>query len=219
MDAERLNQALRARLRDRWLLDHPFYRRWTAGEVSVAELRDYAAQYRHFEAMVPAQLRAVAASAADRPALREQALRNLADEAGTPSHLDLFERFATALQAPAQATPSPAMSHLLDTFTIAAERDAAAGFAALLAYEVQAADVSASKAAGLREHGILDGDGLEFWDVHARVDGDHAEWALQALAASGANEDDVVAAAGAAADAWWEFLDEREALHASAARN
>jgi pyrroloquinoline-quinone synthase len=212
MDAATLETAVRARLRDRMLLDHPFYRRWSAGGVGVEELRGYAAQYRHFEAMVPAHLEAVA-TAAGHPALREQALRNLADEAGAPpTHLDLFERFAEALDAPAQADPSPAMAQLLDTCRDAARRGAAPGFAALLAYEIQAPAVARSKADGLREHASLDGDALDFWNVHARLDSDHADWALQALAEADANTDDVVDAAGAAADAWWSFLDEREAL-------
>lgn len=212
MDAATLESALRDRLQGRWLLDHPFYRRWSEGRVGVDELRDYAAQYRHFEAMVPTQLRAVADSATS-PALRDQALRNLDDEAGTaPTHLDLFERFAQALDAPAQTEPSPAMARLLDTCSAAARRDAASGFAALLAYEVQAPDVAASKAEGLRAHGILDDEALDFWTVHAELDRDHAQWALDALASSGAPAAGVVAAAGEAADAWWAFLDERESL-------
>jgi len=214
MRPEQIEAALRARLRGRWLLDHPFYRRWTAGEVSIEELRAYAAQYRHFEAMVPSHLRAVARSA-DQPALREQALRNLDDEAGTtPTHLELFERFASAIGAPAHAEPSAAMTRLLDTYRATTRAGAAAGFAALLAYELQAPEVSATKAEGLRCHHNLDGDALGFWDVHASLDAEHAGWALDALARSDAAVATVVAAAGAAADAWWAFLDEREAVRA-----
>ena len=215
MDAERLTQALCARLRDRRLLDHPFYRRWTAGEVSIDELRDYAAQYRHFEAMLPQHLGAVAA-AAGHPALRDQALRNLADEAPAtaPTHLQLFDDFAAALGAPQHAEPSPAMAHLLATYAQASAQSAPAGFAALLAYESQASEVSASKAQGLREHGILDGEALRFWDLHASLDSDHAAWAVDALVRSGADSEVVLDAATEAAGAWWDFLDEREALPA-----
>jgi pyrroloquinoline quinone (PQQ) biosynthesis protein C len=211
MDAATLETAVRTRLRGRWLLDHPFYRRWADGGVSVEELRAYAAQYRHFEALVPAHLTSIA-TAAEHPALRDQALRNLADEAGTaPTHLELFDRFATALGTPAAGEPSPAMSRLLDTYADAAASGAASAFAAMLAYEIQAPAVAASKAEGLRRHGILAGDALDFWTVHADIDGDHASWALTALADSDATEPEVVASAGAAADAWWAFLDEREA--------
>jgi pyrroloquinoline quinone (PQQ) biosynthesis protein C len=216
MHAAPLETALHARLRHRRLLDHPFYRRWSAGGVSLAELRDYAAQYRHFEAMLPAHLEHVASSAAE-VRLREQALRNLDDEAGSePTHLQLFERFAGALDAPLDASPSPAMADLLATYRAAAAAGAVQGFAALLAYEMQAPEVSASKAEGLRTHGILDGDALGFWDVHATLDTEHAAWTLDALAASGADPQQVVDSAGAAADTWWNFLDEREALRVEA---
>jgi pyrroloquinoline-quinone synthase len=214
MDAAQLGATLAARLDGCRLLDHPFYQRWSRGEVSVEELRAYAAQYRHFEALLPAHLREVADSAAD-GAVREQALRNLADEAGTPpTHLELFDRFAAALDAP-QADPSPAMTHLLDTYRDATASGAPAGFAAVLAYEMQAPGVSATKAQGLRDHGILTDDGaLAFWDLHATLDTDHARWAVEALAESGADTTELETSVRSAATAWWGFLDEREALRA-----
>jgi pyrroloquinoline-quinone synthase len=210
MDAHRLDQVLQARLDGRRLLDHPFYQRWSRGEVSPEELRAYAAQYRHFEAALPMHLQSVAETAAD-AALRAQALRNLDDEAG---HLFLFDAFAAGLGEPRADAPSPAMSRLLDVYRQARARSAVEGFAALLAYEAQSPDVAATKAQGLREHGVLDGDPLRFWDLHATLDRDHAAWALDALSASGAGEDVIGDSIAAAAEAWWSFLDEREAPRA-----
>lgn len=209
MDAPALDALLDARLRGRRLLDHPFYRRWSRGEVGAGELRAYAAQYRHFEAMLPAHLGAVAEAAACE-ALRDQALRNRDDES---AHLQLFDDFAAALGEARPAPPSPAMRRLLDVHAAARMRSAAEGFAVLLAYEAQSPDVAASKAAGLRDHGILDGeDALRFWDLHASLDREHARWAIDALAASDAPASCVGDAIEAAAAAWWSFLDEREAL-------
>ncbi|HXA28110.1 MAG TPA: iron-containing redox enzyme family protein [Candidatus Angelobacter sp.] len=210
MDAHRLDEVLQARLDGRRLLDHPFYQRWSRGEVSVEELRAYAAQYRHFEAALPSHLQSVAESAPGAE-LRAQALRNLDDESG---HLALFDAFTTALGEPRQDAPSPAMSHLLGVYQQARGRSAVEGFAALLAYEAQSPEVAASKAQGLRDHGILDGDALRFWDLHATLDRDHAAWALDALSGSGAGEDVIGDSIAAAAGAWWSFLDEREALRA-----
>ena len=48
-----LQQSMFEVLSDRQLMDHPFYRRWEAGELSRDELTSYAEQYRHFEAMMP----------------------------------------------------------------------------------------------------------------------------------------------------------------------
>jgi pyrroloquinoline-quinone synthase len=211
--AARLDEVLQARLEGRRLLDHPFYRRWSRGEVSIEELRAYAAQYRHFEAALPGHLRTVADTATD-GALREQALRNLDDE---QTHLALFDEFTSALGGEAETAPtsvSPAMADLLDVYRRAAARSAAEGFAALLAYETQSAGVAASKAAGLREHGILDGDGLGFWDLHATLDADHAAWAVDVLSRSDAAMSVLADTIGSAAEAWWVFLDEREALRA-----
>jgi pyrroloquinoline-quinone synthase len=214
MEAQQLDEILQTQLDGRRLLDHPFYRRWSRGEVTVEELRAYAAQYRHFEAALPTHLAIVADGAAD-PALREQALRNLDDEAGSaPTHLQLFDRFATALGATEPVAPSPAMASLLSVYQRAGASSAAEGFAAVLAYEAQSPAVSASKAAGLREHGILDGEALDFWDLHATLDTDHAAWALEALAQSGVPAGVLGETMRATADAWWLFLDEREAQRA-----
>jgi pyrroloquinoline-quinone synthase len=137
MDAERITRALERALEGRRLLDHPFYQRWSAGALSREGLSAYAAQYRHFEASLPEWLRTIAATATE-PELREQALRNLEDEAGAlPTHVDLFERFAAALGAP-RTGPTPAMAALLKTYRDATVRGAADGFAAVLAYEAQA---------------------------------------------------------------------------------
>ena len=109
------NLVLGASLADRRLLQHPFYRRWERGEVTVAELADYAAQYRHFESYLPRFLARLVGSLPD-GAARELVAANLADEQGDPvSHVELFERFAAAVGAP--VTPaSPAMADLLTVY-------------------------------------------------------------------------------------------------------
>ena len=58
----------------------------------------------------------------------------------------------------------------------------------------------------------MDAAGTEFWDVHARMEADHGDWALDALALLGADpERGGRRPPGAGADAWWAFLDERQA--------
>ena len=86
-----------------------------------------------------------------------------------------------------------------------------AALAAVAAYEVQAPDIAASKADGLRCRYGLDDDGTRFWDVHAGIDEGHGAWMLEALAQSADGPSAVTAPATAAADAWWAFLDERQA--------
>ena len=211
MQQDELSTAVDTALAPCRLLAHPFYVRWTQGEVTMDELQRYAAQYRHFEAAVPSILQSVADSART-DEVGTQARAILADETGGPAtHLELFDRFADAIDAP-ERVPSPAMQCLLDTYRECTDIGAVAGLAAVLAYETQSAAVAATKAEGLRTHGLVtDAGALAFWDVHARVDGEHSEWALLALADAVEEPASVTAPAGAAAQAWWAFLDEREA--------
>ena len=197
-------------LQHRRLLTHPFYRRWEAGEVSMGELAAYAAQYRHFEAYLPRFLAGL------RDALREGRARdlvaaNLADELGDPvPHLELFDGFAVAVGADAEA-PSPAVSALLATYDDLLGSSATDALAGLVAYESQASEVAASKADGLRRHHGLDDAGVRFWEHHASVDEQHGEWLTDALEQQPGDRARTLAAVTRAADAWWAFLDEREA--------
>jgi pyrroloquinoline-quinone synthase len=197
-------------LRPRRLLAHPFYRRWEAGELDAHELASYAAQYRHFEAVLPVVLEGIAAALPEGRA-RQLVQANLDDERAVPApHLELFDAFARALDAPV-ADAAPATAALVELYRSRADTSAVDALAAVAAYEVQAPAIAASKADGLRRLYGLDADGTRFWDVHAGVDEAHGAWMLEALAAVAPGADDVAGPATAAADAWWAFLDERQA--------
>jgi len=58
----------------------------------------------------------------------------------------------------------------------------------------------------------MDAVGTGFWDLHATQEVAHADWSIDALSALDADPVAVRAAARIAADAWWDFLSEREAL-------
>jgi len=198
-------------LTDRRLLAHPFYRRWEAGTLARQELAAYAAQYRHFEVALPGVLERVAAHTGDATA-RALVEANLADERGVPApHVELFDGFASAVGAPAQAPMTGATAALVRLYDELADGPVPMALAAVAAYEVQSAEIAASKADGLRARYGVDAAGTRFWDVHAGIDQDHGAWIVDALAALDADPDDVRDAAGAAASAWWAFLDEREA--------
>src|SRR5438046_3761378 len=56
--------------RERWnVLRHPFYRRWSAGELSAEELARYSGQYRHAVEAIAGLSEAAAEAAVDRPEL------------------------------------------------------------------------------------------------------------------------------------------------------
>ena len=200
---------LAAQLTDRRLLDHRFYRRWELGEVSMPELGSYAAQYRHYESYLPRFLARLVAELPDGPA-RSLIAANLADEEGDPvAHVVLFEGFARAVGAGNDAA-SPATEHLLATYDDLLAEGPGAALAGFVAYECQASEVAQRKADGLRHWYGLDEEGVAFWAHHAHVDVRHGAWARRAL--EGAAGDGPCAAVRRAADAWWNFLDEREVL-------
>ncbi len=217
--ASPIAKAIEDALEGRMLLTHPFYKRWEAGTLQPGELGEYARQYRSFEAALPQVLSGVIERlAADGSKdVAEMVQRNLDDELGHPEpHLALFDRFAAAVSAQDPSTDArigagPAAAGLVATYLDLVEEGSVAALSAVAAYETQASAIAASKAEGLRRwYGIGDA-GAAFWDVHAVMDADHGDWAIDALTHLEADPTAVAKAAKRAADAWWEFLDEREA--------
>jgi pyrroloquinoline-quinone synthase len=194
------------------LLDHPFYRRWQAGELSRIELTRYAEQYRYFESMFPLFLEKLSARLPEGPA-RAAVLANLNDEVSPPSHLELFEQFAGSFDA-SDAAISPAMSYLVESYSALLERGPEASLAGLMAYEVQGARIAESKAEGLATHYAAAGDSLAFWLAHSSIEDEHAKWTLEALSLLEPDFDEVELGARLIGDAWWLFLNERELLAA-----
>jgi pyrroloquinoline-quinone synthase len=209
-----LAEAMASALVGRELLGHPFYLRWQAGELAPSELAEYAVHYRAFEAALPVFLAAVVDRLGVEREVEAAATvgQNLDDELGRPEpHLALFDRFAAALDSPTSTVPGPAAQALVATYADLVADGPVAALAGLAAYETQASAIAATKGDGLRRWYGMDSAGTEFWDVHAGMEADHGEWALDSLALLGADADEVTEAARRGADAWWAFLDEREA--------
>src|SRR5665213_3414787 len=197
----RLRAVVATTLEGRTLLTHPFYRRWEAGELRIEELSEYTVHYRAFEAVLPTVLSAVVDRLMSEGEFEaaDMVARNLADELGCPEpHLALFDAFADALPAAAAPCPGPAAEALVATYLAMAD-------------ESPVAAIAASKGDGLRRWYGMDDADTTFWDVHATMDADHGDWAVEALALLGADEGEVANASRRAADAWWALLDEREA--------
>ena len=217
MELNQVQLVIDGALNDRRLLSHPFYKRWTAGELQPEELKAYAEQYRHFEASLPHTLQAIIDElpAGDSRTFIED---NLADEAGHnghPSHLELFNEFAAAAGADAIAEPTPATQALLDAYGAAVAAGPVAAMGALLAYETQAAEVASTKSDGLQNLYGYDAQAARFWDVHGTLDIEHGRWATAALASAATSAEEFAFSTQQVADAWWNFLNEREACAAA----
>ncbi len=81
------------------VLEHPFYERWSAGELSAAELARYAGEYRHAVVALAEASRAAAAKAG--PAHASGLRRHAAEET---AHVELWDDFARATVAQAEDT-------------------------------------------------------------------------------------------------------------------
>ena len=204
-------------IEERHLLKHPFYQRWQRGEVSLAVLQSYAAQYYAYESALPSFLEKAMAHLPDGPA-RASLADNLADEAGGPNpHPELWLRFAEALGLAREdvqgAALLPGTLQLISTYEALCDRGADEALGALYAYESQFPAVAATKAQGLRTfYGITSPAALEFFDLHSTLDVEHA-----AGIASGINDTPAARQAVAqAAEAWWGMLDSFEAMSQAA---
>ena len=78
------------------VLEHPFYERWSAGELAPEELSFYAGEYRH--AVVALADASSLAAAAAAPAHEPTLARHAREEAG---HVELWDDFARAVGAEA----------------------------------------------------------------------------------------------------------------------
>ena len=84
--------------RERWnVLRHPFYRRWSAGELTREELARYSGQYRHAVRAIATVSEAAADAAPERPQLQ----RHAAEER---DHVALWDGF---VEAAGGASPTP----------------------------------------------------------------------------------------------------------------
>ena len=193
-------------VRARWnVLEHPFYERWSAGELTGEELARYSGEYRH--AVVALADAAAAAARAAGPQLRRQLEAHAAEEA---SHVALWDGFVRAAGGDAAAQPNPETVECARAWAGGGERTLLEGLVALYAIESGQPAISQTKLAGLREHyGIEDGEGTAYFELHATLDHEHAaaERALIEERLDGADASELVAEAESVLRANWRLLD------------
>src|SRR5207253_6116577 len=137
------------------LLCHPFYKAWSAGELTREELREYSADYYHHVAAFPTYLSALHSRLQDGE-LRREVLRNLCDEEiEGAAHSDLWLNFSAGMGASAEevrkSEPVKEVDELIATFRkLASTGSTASALAAFYAYESQVPRVAKEKAIGLK---------------------------------------------------------------------
>ena len=216
---------LDARIAQFDLLCHPFYKAWSAGELSSDDLREYARDYYHHVNAFPTYL-AELSMRLEESELRRAVLANLADEKGcddatgkNPEHAELWLDFAEGMGANRNLRghePLPEIKNLISFFHgVASEGTPEEALAAFYAYESQVPRVAAEKARGLREMYGANEKTCEYFTLHSTADLYHSQIWRQQLArrleqnpqAAGP----ALTAAGNTAQALWSALDGIEA--------
>ncbi len=225
MELQTFFGALEERIARYDLLCHPYYKAWSAGQLTREDLREYASDYYHHVAAFPAYLSALHSRLADGE-LRRAVLGNLCDEEiqGRP-HSELWLDFAEGMGADREVVrrrePLPEVQELVAEFRrIAREGSTAEALAAFYAYESQIPRVAKSKADGLAQHYGADAKTCGYFELHQFADVEHAHVWHELLGAEVGTHpeqaDEALAAAETAAQALWHALDGMEARRVAA---
>jgi pyrroloquinoline-quinone synthase len=188
--------------RERWdVLRHPFYRRWSVGEMSAEELAAYTGQYRRAVQAIATMSETVADAFPDRP--------ELARHAGAErDHVGLWDEFLDAAGGSREAEATPETASCVESWT--ADGDPLATLARLFAIESSQPAIARTKLEGLTGHyGFEEGPATEYFTIHQSLDVEHAREGRELIAelAGEGREDELVDAATAAFRANWRLLD------------
>ncbi len=226
MELQAFLSALEQRIAGYDLLCHPYYKAWTAGELSREDLCEYAADYYHHVAAFPTYLSTLHSRLEDGET-RRAVLRNLCGEEieGRP-HSELWLDFAEGMGAEREQVRSreaqPEVKELIAGFRQAArEGSTAEALAAFYAYESQVPRVAKEKADGLAQRYGADAKTCGYFKLHQFADVEHShvwrELLSQEVTANPEEADNALDAAEAAAKSLWHVLDGMEARRTVAA--
>jgi pyrroloquinoline-quinone synthase len=182
---------------ERNVLEHPFYQRWSAGELTRDELAHYSGEYRHAVEAV-AELSEVAAARA--PELTDHA-------AEERDHVALWDGFLRAAGGVADRRPASETAECVRAWT---HDDLLGSLVALYAIESGQPEISQTKLQGLTSHyGFAEGPATEYFSLHSERDHEHAAEAKEMIEPllAGADEDELVEVAARVFEGNWTLLD------------
>ena len=209
-------EELDARIAKYDLLCHPFYKAWSAGELTREDLRNYGENYFHHVNAFPEYLQAFA-SRLPQGEVRRAVEANHDDEMGlhgSRPHSELWLDFVEGMGGERAGTAKtiPEIDALMRQFHSAAlEGGPEEALATFYAYESQVPRVAAEKFRGLQQMYAADAKTREYFNLHTTADVYHSRvWKQQLANAVEGNPgvaERALNAAGNAAKALWNALD------------
>ena len=222
MTTQEFFEQLEARIRTHDLLCHPFYKAWSAGELTREDLREYARDYYHHVEAFPSYL-AELGIRLDEGELRRAVLANFCEEKGldegvcptSVEHAELWLDFAEGMGVGRKIyghLPPPEVAELIGFFhAVASEGTPEEALAAFYAYESQVPRVATAKARGLREIYAASEKTSAYFALHTTADVHHSRvWKQQlrqGLETHPERAEKALAAGASAAQALWHALD------------
>ena len=216
MTTQNFLSALDARIAQYDLLCHPYYKAWSAGELTRDDLRQYATDYYHHVAAFPTYLSALHSRLEDGP-VRRSVLQNLCEEEieGRPHSemwLDFAEGMGAARRFVREQAPMAEIETLIDRFQrVARDGSTAEALASFYAYESQIPRIAKEKAAGLTERYGADSRTAGYFKLHQTADVQHARvWRdllTQEVDARPQQAEAALAQAEQVAQSLWQVLD------------
>ena len=209
-------------IEEKHLLNHSFYKAWSAGELPKETIREYAAQYFQHVSLFPRYLSSIHSNCEDIKT-RQILLDNLIDEEkGEENHPELWMRFAEGMGNSRQkintTEPMKEVSDLVKTFNqLSKSEKYHIGLAALYCYESMQPEISETKKDGLKKfYGIKDENTLKFFTVHMHADKWHREVVrnlIKELSNTKEKQDEILRSVEAALDSLNNFLTGMERVY------
>jgi pyrroloquinoline-quinone synthase len=191
MNTAEFFQQLDTRIANYDLLCHPFYQAWSAGQLTVNDLQEYAQDYYHHVEAFPSYLAAFGLRL-EEGELRQAVLANMGDEKGgegrpgrdSVAHAELWLDFAEGMGSGRNLeghSPVPEIRQLIRHFhQVASDSSPEDALAAFYTYESQVPRIAQEKERGLREIYGADRKTCGYFSLHATADVHHARvWRTQ----------------------------------------
>jgi pyrroloquinoline-quinone synthase len=226
MNTAEFFEQLDARIGKYDLLCHPFYKAWSAGQLTRDDLREYAQDYYHHVEAFPSYLAALGMRLEEGD-LRRAVLANMCDEKGVDGrpgrdgvpHSDLWLDFAEGMGSSRNLEwhrPVPEIRQLIKHFhQVASEGSPEDALATFYTYESQVPRIAKEKELGLRAMYGADDKTCGYFSLHATADVYHSRvWRNQLekrIAAHPETAEAALDAAEIAARMLWQALDGIEA--------